>query len=130
MPIRVRREYFKKLPANTKSVTRPHKFSNPLKLVGENSIYIDASYRKKNNKWAFLAFGDLALLLDAYKAILHRDYDFFEENFTPSAIIDLQYWVGVYMNVDFSELKDKNLACFCKLENPCHADILLDYVNS
>jgi len=24
------------------------------------------------------------------------------------------------------ELKGKNLACYCKLDQPCHADILLD----
>jgi hypothetical protein len=130
MPYRVKREYFKKFPPNTKSVTRPHKFGNPLKLVGKNSIYIDASYRKEKNKWAFLSFGDLDFMLKIYSAILYRDYEFFESNFPDSAITDLQYWVGVYMNLDFGVLKGKNLACFCKLENPCHADILMKFVNS
>jgi Domain of unknown function (DUF4326) len=27
------------------------------------------------------------------------------------------------------ELSGKNLACFCRLDQPCHADILLDYAN-
>ena len=26
-------------------------------------------------------------------------------------------------------LRGKDLACFCKIENPCHADILLQYAN-
>ncbi len=28
------------------------------------------------------------------------------------------------------ELKGKNLACWCKLSNPCHADILLQMANN
>ena len=31
--------------------------------------------------------------------------------------------------LDISELKGKNLACFCSLNDPCHADILLDLAN-
>lgn len=29
-----------------------------------------------------------------------------------------------------SELKGKNLACFCPLDQPCHADVLLEIANS
>lgn len=28
------------------------------------------------------------------------------------------------------ELKGKNLACWCALDKPCHADVLLEIVNS
>lgn len=130
MAIRVQRQYYKKLPPNTKSVTRPHKFGNPLKIVGD-MIYINASYRRKIlDKWVFLCHGDLEFMLKIYESILYRDYQFFDENFDDSNIIDLQYWVGVFQSIDFSELKGKNLACFCKLGNPCHADILLQFVQS
>jgi hypothetical protein len=30
---------------------------------------------------------------------------------------------------DFSELRGKNLACFCRLDQPCHADVLLELAN-
>lgn len=30
---------------------------------------------------------------------------------------------------DVTELKGKNLACWCKLDEPCHADILLKLAN-
>ena len=30
---------------------------------------------------------------------------------------------------DPSELRGKNLACFCPLDKPCHADVLLDLAN-
>lgn len=32
-------------------------------------------------------------------------------------------------NWDVSELRGKNLACWCPLNQPCHADLLLDLAN-
>lgn len=32
--------------------------------------------------------------------------------------------------LDISELRGKNLACWCPLDKPCHADILLRLANS
>lgn len=34
-----------------------------------------------------------------------------------------------YLYEDMKELKGKNLACFCPLDQPCHADILLELAN-
>lgn len=31
--------------------------------------------------------------------------------------------------MDFSELRGKNLACWCKPGEPCHADVLLELAN-
>ena len=31
--------------------------------------------------------------------------------------------------LDLSPLRGKNLACWCKLDAPCHADVLLDLAN-
>lgn len=31
--------------------------------------------------------------------------------------------------LDLSELRGKNLACFCPLDKPCHADVLLELAN-
>lgn len=31
--------------------------------------------------------------------------------------------------LDLSPLKGKNLACWCRLDAPCHADVLLDLAN-
>lgn len=31
--------------------------------------------------------------------------------------------------VDLSPLRGKNLACFCRLDQPCHADVLLEFAN-
>lgn len=32
--------------------------------------------------------------------------------------------------LDLSGLRGKNLACWCRLDEPCHADVLLEYANS
>ena len=50
-------------------------------------------------------------------------------------IRDVQHSLEVYeeqakLNIGrFTELKGKNLACWCKIGAPCHADILLKWVN-
>lgn len=31
--------------------------------------------------------------------------------------------------LDLSELRGRNLACWCKLGDPCHADVLLELAN-
>ena len=34
----------------------------------------------------------------------------------------------VYLDeLDLAELKGKNLCCWCSLDKPCHADILIEY---
>ena len=34
------------------------------------------------------------------------------------------------LRFDLHELRGKNLACWCPLEQPCHADVLLEVANS
>lgn len=36
-------------------------------------------------------------------------------------------WLPTYMNP--GSLKGKNLACWCALDQPCHADVLLELAN-
>ena len=31
--------------------------------------------------------------------------------------------------IDLQSLRGKNLACWCKLDQPCHADVLLELAN-
>jgi hypothetical protein len=31
---------------------------------------------------------------------------------------------------DFAELRGKNLACWCPLDQPCHSDVLLELANA
>jgi len=36
---------------------------------------------------------------------------------------------NAYVAAHFSELSGKNLACWCALDKPCHADVLLELAN-
>lgn len=35
----------------------------------------------------------------------------------------------VFLRRDLPELRGKNLACWCPLDQPCHADVLLEVAN-
>ena len=37
---------------------------------------------------------------------------------------------ALVIGVDFSELWGKDLACWCPLDQPCHADVLLEIANA
>lgn len=34
-----------------------------------------------------------------------------------------------HLTQELTELRGKNLACWCKIGNPCHADVLLELAN-
>ena len=120
---RVQRKRVKgyKLPENTKCVNRGTKWGNPIKLIGDQ-IFIDAGYRRNCfDKWVFLNLGDIDDVIYLYRKLWDG---------TKFQNPDLQYWSDKFKTLDLSDLKDKNLACFCSLESPCHADVLLDQVRS
>ncbi len=127
-PQRIQRKRTKgwKIPENSVSVTRPGKWGNFLKL-SDDMIMIDAGHRRKNlDKWVFLCFGDLNSLLEIYQGVL-QGYVF--EGWGVENETDLKYWMTKALELDLSELKGKNLACFCKEGQPCHAEILLKLAN-
>ena len=54
---------------------------------------------------------------------------------TKEAVRRFRHWIADRMVVgppppDPSELRGKNLACWCRLGTPCHADVLLELANS
>lgn len=109
-----------KLPENTFCVNRGTKWGNPIKLVGDQ-IFIDASYRRKVfERWVFLSLGDIDDVIFLYKRLWDG---------TKFQNPDLQHWSDEFKKLDVLELKGKNLACFCDLDSPCHADVLLERAN-
>lgn len=108
------------MPENTVYVGRPTKWGNPFKLKGD-TIYIDASYRRKIlSRWVFYQVGDIDDVIRLYRLLWifnHVDPD-------------LQHWHDHFMSLDLMELKGKDLACFCPLSSPCHADFLIELVEA
>lgn len=110
IPIRVQRKRVKgyRMPPNTISVARPGRWGNPYHVVpcGEKSFSVIYKSDGLELMIAWALPEDMALQL----AI-----DRFEE--------------GVNIEAAIKQLKGKNLSCFCPLDKPCHADVLLKIAN-
>ncbi len=92
------------MPPNTIYVGRPSVWGNPFKVGG----------------YVRMVGGYLpALIKDAAMAKALYDAQFYDCPATWNAIAKIQ-----------TELRGKNLACWCPLDQPCHADILLTIANS
>ena len=92
-----------RMPPNTVNVARPEKWGNPFKV------------------------GDYAKLIGAQPG-----YTLIETN---EQAVDFyrryaEAWLPEYLARVQRELGGKNLACWCPLDQPCHADVLLELANS
>ena len=107
MPFRVQRKrsHGWQCPRNTYYVGRPTKWGNPY-FVGRS--YVDETT------------GQLWNDIDAETAL----------RFYREAIEQKLPLVRFTLEDIRRELRGHNLACWCKLGNPCHADILLELANA
>jgi len=93
------------MPPNTVSVCRPGRWGNPF-IVGKHGTAERCVYLFR----AMLA-GYLCVTADA--ECIRAQQRFMKRN----TISDL------------ARLRGKNLACYCQLGQPCHAEVLLDLAN-
>lgn len=120
-PVRVQRKRTKgwRMPENTVYVGRPSKWGNPWQLAFGVKLL---GYRTKDNpttmqKWYMnLGPADVVRLLEKtiYDRNIHDSPDLLKY---PNPIMIRE------------ELAGKNLACWCPLDQPCHADLLLEIAN-
>ena len=121
LPVRVQRKRSKgwKMPPNTVYVGRGTKWGNPYKVV-ENMVY------EKDGEW------ELKITCINDEEAKRACIELYTEYLLPykhGNDLDLFFFsVGNYEQI-VNELKGKNLACFCPLSEPCHADILLRLAN-
>jgi len=105
-PIRIQRKRVKgwKMPLNTIYVGRPTKWGNPF-LIG--------------------------LIACGCRSSGECDHNFARCETAKEAAESYREWIttGKKLKHHLHELKGKNLACFCPLDQPCHADILLEIAN-
>ena len=121
-PVHIQRSRKKgwRKPDNTVYVGRGSKWGNPVKLI-EDTIYIDASKRRRIlDPWIWYNVGDQEDVVYLFEKIITG---------TQFANKILQYWSDYFSKLDISELKGKNLMCWCSLSEPCHTDILLKLAN-
>ena len=115
MPERIQRKRTKgwKMPDNTVSVCRPGRYGNPFRVgghfrVGERNemcIWME-SYAPDPPRYTLIE--DAAMAVEFFKRLIAN---------------------GHYSQKKLSELRGKNLACWCPIGSPCHADVLLELAN-
>lgn len=111
MPKRIQRQRTAgwRMPENAIYVGRPTKWGNPWSVSG----YFDAG-------WTGTTADAVAACVENHRAWMTR---------TKST------WSGDVPTLngleppDISELRGKDLACWCPLDQPCHADVLLELAN-
>lgn len=92
-----------RMPPNTVKVDRSTKWGNPFK-VGEDGTAADC--------------------VDFYRVLLARGVFL-----TTKADPELQIKSRAVVESCLGELRGKNLACWCRKDKPCHADVLLELAN-
>ena len=107
MPVRIQRKRTKgwKMPPNTVYVGRGSRWGNPFK--GEDAV--------ERYKWAISKF-----------PCAERIKAWYDAGGKSGA-----FWVALASRMPelLNMLKGKNLACWCPLDKPCHADVLLKLAN-
>ena len=96
----------------------------------ENTVYVGRG-SKWGNPWAVR----WDRLLQRW--VVQADHNASSERFVTrpeavsSAVVHFAAWVWrLDENVIRAELAGKNLACWCPLDQPCHADVLLELANT
>ena len=102
--IRLSRRKGWKMPANTIVVARPTPWGNPFK------IGVD---------------GNAARSVELYHTMLAGYYCI-----SCKTDFDVQKKAVAYARKNIRKLRGKNLACWCALDKPCHADVLLEIANA
>jgi len=98
-------------PENTVSVARPGRWGNPFTIAAA----VESGYATPDTAQAFVVQ-------------CFRDWN--------SANRAERWWMGPESDLrrrpfveDIDQLRGKNLACWCRLDQPCHADVLLEIAN-
>jgi hypothetical protein len=95
-----------RMPANTVKVDRATRWGNPWRA---GKTYHE--YAVGGDPWSFPLITDAAMAVDVYRRAL--------------SLPDRADFVRAIK----SNLRGKNLACWCKPGDPCHADVLLELAN-
>lgn len=109
------------MPPNTVSVTRPGKWGNPFPIDNEGTAIHCLSMGLDGND----ALDRRTAAVDLYRAwITNGKVNEFVGMVLPS------FPTAPSTRVLKRDLRGKNLACFCALDQPCHADVLLEIANA
>lgn len=117
MPKRIQRKRTKgwKMPENAVSVTRPGPWGNPFVVHHPNG--------PETMKKAMTP----EMAVASFRAMIEKEGGWFPVPLPwPKGKIPAQFTTVEDVK---RELQGKDLACFCPLDQPCHADVLLEIAN-
>jgi hypothetical protein len=118
MPKRIQRKRTKnwRMPEGVVYVGRPSKWGNPFHHCGDG--YLMAPQ----------------IAVDCFRRMLEREGAFFPNDApkmrTHKGVRQIEAKELTTVAEMRSELRGKDLACWCPLDQPCHADVLLEIANS
>lgn len=104
-----------KMTDNTVYVGRPTKFGNPFRLTPDGWIESYSTARHILDPWILWSGHggwELSDIIDLYKMWLTEDLQ--------------KRYKFLPIPPDISELKGKDLACWCPPDKPCHVDVLIE----
>lgn len=95
-----------RMPPNTLSVARPGKWGNPYQIVeGRGGL----------RRFGVRLGGRVIATPLSFRRALEWAISAYRKEVVPG--------------LDLEPLRGKNLACWCRLDQPCHADVLLELAN-
>lgn len=117
-PVRVQLSRAKgwRLPPNTVVVSRPSRHGNPFRVVPWGRFWgVLRAFQLGDTGASVAGFDELFEASEPARAVAVRLYR--------DALGDGR------LKPDLASLRGKNLACWCPLDQPCHADVLLELAN-
>lgn len=109
-------------------VSRPSRWGNPFKLLGD-MIYVDAGHRRKIlSRWVCWeegdSFGGGHTIEEVIKLFKDMMLDLDSHDVEPEIKERFKY-----MRDNIKDLRGKNLACFCNEGSCCHRQVLIELAN-
>lgn len=125
-PRRIQRQRTKgwKMPANTIYVGRPTRFGNPFLTHADER---DGHGEKTGRRIEIRSAEEAVSLYRKWLGKAMRSAEFDRKADINSYML---YFDRKIICEEIATLRGKNLACWCPLDQPCHADVLLELANA
>ena len=138
-PVRIQRQRTKgwKMPPNTVCVTRPGKYGNPFNFTSAEFSFTALAFGCRGDR-----AGRIKASVKAFREWVGSDPTKRTVGFERGVVIEgpnkQRIEIGARATAGRApsleeirrDLRGKNLACFCALDQPCHADVLLELANT
>lgn len=110
-----------RMPPNTIYVGRPSRWGNPVKIVdvSDELTYPDEKAWRVYSETGSIVSDDYVSTIEEAR---HDATEWYREA--------IAHFVMLYDPDFYVPLQGKNLACWCPLDQPCHADVLIEMVEA